>query len=136
MLNLHTAGKVWLTAVERSASELHRAAQRPYDMPTEGHKVAPNTGNEITERIVRVRLATGWTVQGSNPGGSEIFLTRPDRPWGPHSLLYIGYRVYFPGVKRQGPVVDYPPLSSAEVKERAELYLTSPLGLRGLLYGE
>jgi len=29
--------KVWLTAVQRSASELHRAAQSPYDMPTEGH---------------------------------------------------------------------------------------------------
>ena len=25
------------------------------------------------------RLATGWTVQGSNPSGGEIFRTRPDR---------------------------------------------------------
>ena len=33
------------------------------------------------------RLATGWTVRGSNPGGGEIFRTRPDRPWGPPSLL-------------------------------------------------
>jgi hypothetical protein len=102
MLNLQTADNVWLTAVERSASELHRAAQSSYDMPTEGHKVAPNTGNEITECAVRARLATGWTARGSNPGGGEIFRTRPDRPWGPHSLLYNGYRVYFPGVKRPG----------------------------------
>jgi len=43
-------------------------------------------------------LATGWTVRGSNPGGGEIFRTCPDRPWGPPSLLYNGYRV-FPGVK-------------------------------------
>jgi hypothetical protein len=44
------------------------------------------------------RLATGWTVRGSNPGRSEIFRTCPDRPLGPPSLLYNGYRV-FPGGK-------------------------------------
>jgi hypothetical protein len=40
----------------------------------------------------------GWTVRGSNPDGGEIFRTCPDRPWGPPSLLYNGYRV-FPGGK-------------------------------------
>jgi hypothetical protein len=44
------------------------------------------------------KLATGWTVRGSNPSGDEIFRTCPDRPWGLPSLLYNGYRV-FPGVK-------------------------------------
>jgi hypothetical protein len=34
------------------------------------------------------------TVRGSNPGGDEIFLTRPDRLWGPPSLLYNEYRVF------------------------------------------
>ena len=33
--------------------------------------------------------------------GGEIFRTRPDRPWGPPSLLYNGYRV-FPGGKAAG----------------------------------
>ena len=47
------------------------------------------------------RLATAWTVRGSNPGGGEIFRIRPDRPWGPPSLLYNGYRV-FPGGKAAG----------------------------------
>jgi hypothetical protein len=47
------------------------------------------------------RLATSWTVRGSNPGGGEIFSTRPDRPWGPPSLLYNGYRV-IPGGKAAG----------------------------------
>jgi hypothetical protein len=47
--------------------------------------------------------ATGWTVRGSNPGGGEIFRTSPDRPWGPPSLLYNGYRV-FPGGKAAGGV--------------------------------
>jgi hypothetical protein len=74
------------------------------------------------------RLATGWTVRGSNPGGGEIFRSHPDRPWGLPSLLYNRYRVSFPGVKRPGRGVDHPPLSSAEVKERVELYLYSPSG--------
>jgi hypothetical protein len=47
------------------------------------------------------RLATGWRIRGSNPGGDEIFRTRPDRPWGPHNLLYNGYRA-FPGGKAAG----------------------------------
>jgi hypothetical protein len=33
--------------------------------------------------------------------GSEIFRTRPDRPWGPSSLLYNGYQVC-PGGKAAG----------------------------------
>ena len=47
------------------------------------------------------RLATGWTVQGLNPGRGEIFCTHPDRPWGPPSLVYNGYWV-FPGGKAAG----------------------------------
>ena len=35
-------------------------------------------------------------------------------------------RVSFPGVKRERCGVDHPPPSTAEVKERAELYLYSP----------
>jgi len=34
----------------------------------------------------------------------------------------------FPGVKRPGRGVDHPPPSSAEVKERVELYLYPPFG--------
>ena len=36
------------------------------------------------------RLATGWTVRGSNPGSGEIFRTRPDRPWGPPRPYTMG----------------------------------------------
>jgi hypothetical protein len=73
-------------------------------------------------------IATGWTVQGSNPSGGEIYRNRPDRPWGPPSLLYNGYRVCFPGVKRPGRGVDHPLPSSVWIKERVELYLYSPSG--------
>jgi hypothetical protein len=47
-------------------------------------------------------FATGWTVRESNPGGSEIYRTRPDRSWGPPILLFNGYRV-LPGSKAAGP---------------------------------
>jgi hypothetical protein len=42
-----------------------------------------------------------------------------DRPWGPSSLQYSGYRVSFPRIKRLGIGVEYPQTSSVEVKERA-----------------
>jgi hypothetical protein len=42
----------------------------------------------------------------------------------------------FPGVKWLGCGVEHPHPSSAEVKEREELYLYSPLGLRVLLWIE
>jgi hypothetical protein len=44
-----------------------------------------------------LRLATDWTVRGSNPGGGEIFRTRPDWPWRPSILLYSGYRIFTGG---------------------------------------
>ena len=47
-----------------------------------------------------VGIATGYGLDG--PGiesrWGEIFRTCPERPWGPPSLLYNGYRV-FTGVK-------------------------------------
>ena len=61
-----------------------------------------------------------------NPGRGEICRTFPDRPWGPHSLLYNGYRVFPGGKVRPGRDADPPPPSSAEVKNRVELYLYSP----------
>ena len=57
-----------------------------------------------------------------------IFRNCPDRPWDPRSLLFSGYRISFPGVKRPGRCVYHPPPSSAEVKERVQLYLYSNAG--------
>ena len=51
-------------------------------------------------RCSSVGIATAYELDG--PGiesrWGEIFRTCPDRPWGPPSLLYNGYRV-FPGGK-------------------------------------
>jgi len=63
------------------------------------------------------RLATGCTVRGSYPGRGKIFRTCPDRPWGPPSLLYNGYRVFPEGKERPGRDADPSPPSSAVVKK-------------------
>ena len=53
-----------------------------------------------------------------NLGEGEIFRTCPNRTWDPLSHLHNGM-----GVKRPGRGVNRPSPSSAEVKERVELYL-------------
>jgi hypothetical protein len=52
---------------------------------------------------IQAGIATGYGLDGpgSNPGRGEIFRTRTDRPWGPPSFLYNGYRV-FPTGKAAG----------------------------------
>jgi len=69
-----------------------------------------------------------------NPGGDETFHTCPEQPWGPLSLLYNGYQVSFPGVKRPGCSTGHPPQSSAEGEERVIPLL--PSGLRSLFEGD
>ena len=65
------------------------------------------------------QIATDFELDGpgSNPGGDEIFRTCPDRPRGPSSLLYIGYRVCPGGKVRPGRAADHSPPSSAEVMD-------------------
>ena len=49
-------------------------------------------------------------------------------PWVPPSLPYNGYHIFSPRVKRPGRGVNHPHPSSAEVKERVELYVYFPSG--------
>jgi hypothetical protein len=79
------------------------------------------------------RLATGWTVRRSDSGREEMFRTRQLRPWCPPSLLYRQLGL-FPGVKRPERGVDHPLPSSAEVKERVELYLYSASPVAGWIF--
>ena len=53
---------------------------------------------------------------GLNHGEGETFQTRPERPWGLSCLLYVGYRLSFPGIKRLGLYAEHSPPSSAEVE--------------------
>jgi hypothetical protein len=73
-----------------------------------------------------VGMATRYRLDGQwieSPGGG-IFRTRPDRLWGPPCFLYNGYRVFTGG--KSARAWRYP--SSAEVKDRVNLYLYSPSG--------
>ena len=70
----------------------------------------------------------GWTVRDGIPVGTR-FSARPDRPWGPPSLLYNGY---VPGLSRgkvrPGRAADHSPPSSAAVMEEYSYTSTQPLG--------
>jgi hypothetical protein len=77
-----------------------------------------------------VGIVTGYGLDGLGIESrlGEIFRTCPDRPWGPPSLLYNGYRVFPGGKERPGRDADPSPSSSAVGHERVELYLYSPYG--------
>ena len=76
-----------------------------------------------------VGIATDYGLDG--PGiesrWGEIF-HRPDRPWGPPSLLYNGYRVFPGGKVRPGRDADHSPPSSAVVLEAYSYTFSHPLG--------
>ena len=64
-------------------------------------------------------IASGYGLDGpgiESPWG-EIFRTCPDRPWGPPSLLYNGYRVFPGGKEWPGRDVDPSLPSNALVKK-------------------
>ena len=67
-----------------------------------------------------VGIATGYGLDG--PGiesrwGGEIFRTCPERPWGPPSLLYNGYRFFPGGKERPRSDPDHSPSSAVVTKE-------------------
>ena len=66
-----------------------------------------------------VDIATRYGVDDArveSRSGAETSRSHPDRPWGPHNLLYNGYRV-FPGVKRPRRDVAHPPLLAPRLKK-------------------
>jgi len=81
-----------------------------------------------------VGIVTRYGLDGSGKESRwrRDFLHRPDRPWGPPSLLYNGCRLFPEGKAAEAwrwPLTH----SSVEVKERVQLYSNLPLGLRDLL---
>jgi len=62
------------------------------------------------------RLTVGLTVRDRMPVGTR-FSARPDRPWGPPSLLNNGYWVFPEGKVRPERVPDHSPPSIAAVME-------------------
>jgi hypothetical protein len=73
-----------------------------------------------------VGMATGYGLDGprieSRWGGARFTAPVQLGP-GAHPAFYAMGTGYFPGVERLGRGVDHPPPSSADVKERVQLYL-------------
>ena len=65
--------------------------------------------------VVGIATAYGLDAPGIESRWGEIFRTSPDRPWGPPSLLYNGYRVFPGGKVLPRRDADPSPPSSAEV---------------------
>jgi hypothetical protein len=86
-------------------------------------------------RDISVGTATCYGIYG--PGIESRWGTRFSAPnqTGPeaHPTSYTMGTGSFSGINRPGRGADHAPPCSAEVKERVELYLYPPLGLRGLL---
>ena len=76
--------------------------------------------------VVGTATAYGLDGPGIESRWNEIFRTSSDRLWGPPSLMHNGYRLFPGGKVRPGRDADPSPPSSAEVKNRVELYLYSP----------
>jgi len=77
---------------------------------------------------------TCWIVRGSNPGEGEIFRTRPDRSWGPPSLLYNVYGFFPRGKSGRGVALTTHPYLAPRLKKEQSYTSTPPLDLRGLFY--
>jgi hypothetical protein len=84
----------------------------------------------IVDRDSSVDIATRYWLDGwgSNPGGGEIFESVQTGP-GAHPASFTMSTRSFPRVKPSDRGVNHPSPSTAELKERAELYLHSPSGL-------
>jgi hypothetical protein len=80
-----------------------------------------------TDSVVGIATVYELYRSGFEPRWRKIFSlrhTRPDRPWGPLSLLYNGYRGSRPGLRQPGRDGDHSHPPSAEVK--CEWLYTSP----------
>ena len=103
-------------------------SEKIYDMDVESLIPGQHIYNVCRDSIVGIATRYGLDGRGIQSQCGRDFSHPSRRALSPPSLLYSGYRVSFPGVKRSGRGVDHPPPSSAEVKERIELYLYSPSG--------
>ena len=96
------------------------ASQKPGDVPTALtalkwiHTKPSGPGSSVG---IATELRAGRSGDRILVGG-EIFGACPDRPWGPPSLLYNGYRVFPGGKKRPGRDADPSLPSNAMLKKQ------------------
>ena len=87
------------------------------------------------DSVIGIATRCGLDSLGIETWWDKMLRILQNWPWRPSNLLYSDYWV-FPGVKRLGRGTDYPPSSSAEVKERIKLYIYSPSGPSWPILGE
>jgi hypothetical protein len=80
------------------------------------------------------RLATGWKVRGSNPGGAR-FSAHIQTGSGANPASCTVGSGSFPGVKAAKRDADHTPPSSAEVKKELSYTSTHPMGPPGPVTG-
>jgi hypothetical protein len=81
--------------------------------------------------MCRYSDSLGLDSRRSNPGGGEVFRTRPERPWGPPSLLYNGDRFLFPEAERPGRGFDHSLHLAPRLKKELGCTSTPSLDIRG-----
>jgi hypothetical protein len=83
------------------------------------------------------RWATGWMIAGSSTERGRAFFSsppRPDRLWGPPSLLSNVYQEIFSwGQSGRGREADHSPPSSAEAKSAWSYTSTPSICLHGAI---
>jgi hypothetical protein len=82
-----------------------------------------------------VSVVTCWTIWGSNSGTSKRLFSSAERTnqlCEPSRLVFDGYKVYFPGIKRAGRETDHSPTSSSEVKNEWSYTSALPICLHGV----
>jgi hypothetical protein len=75
-----------------------------FDIKLPSYSVSFQISNEAGIVQSVCHMATGWIVQGSNPGRDKRFFCsqkHPDRLWDPFSLIFNAYRRLFLGVDRR-----------------------------------
>jgi len=82
--------------------------------------------NILGLKFVFRRQSYGLGSQGLNPDGARLPMPMQTSP-GAHPDSYTMGTRSFPGVKHLGHGINHPPPHNAEVKEREELYLYSPV---------
>jgi hypothetical protein len=92
----------------------------------EGKRSLERSGSSWEDNIrMDLRVSDGgWQFFSSPP--------RPDRFWGPPSLLSNNYRGRSPGVKQPGRESDHSPPSSAEVENAWSYTSTPPMRFHGV----
>jgi hypothetical protein len=89
---------------------------------------------EPGERSLYNELTTGWMIQVSNPGRGYSFISSPKRPdkfWGPPSLLLVGTGGSLPERKQPGRDAAQSHPSSVEVKNKWSCTSTRPTQRHG-----